>query len=384
MAGRSMFSSAARSTGHEHALPAGKLSLPALRALAAASILFPLVFLCLGAWQSYQQHMRDAEAAIRRGAEIVSEQVLRVLEVQELVIGRVDDRVGGMSWDEISASEDLHRWLLQLDESLPTLDVIWLIDPQGRGRNSSRYFPAPSTSRVADRDYFAALKEKDTGTFIGEPRPGRSTAGLFFNIARRRTTPGGAFDGLIVTSLDPAYFAETLKGLIQSPDDSFSVIREDGTGLARGPQPLQQPMRLSSESGFLRAIRGGTETSYRSVAQLDRIERLYWYKKLPGHPVYVSFGRSFRAVLAAWYRYFILYSRLALVSAGALSAMTFLAMRRTRQQLVAAARLRDSEARYQRLFRDAPVGLLLARVGPDGSLAIEEINPALASITGLA
>lgn len=255
MAERFKFSRAARSAGHD-AVPAGKLSLPALRALAAASILIPLIFLCLGAWQSYRQHMRDAEAGIRRGAEIVSEQVLRVLEVQELVIGRVDDRISGMSWNEISGSDDLHRWLLQLDESLPTLDVIWLIDPEGKGRNSSRYFPAPSTSRVADRDYFTALNEKDTGTFIGEPRPGRSTAGLFFNIARRRTAPDGAFDGLIVTSLDPAYFAEALKGLTQSSDDSFSVIREDGTGLARGPQPLQQPMRLSPESGFLRAIRG--------------------------------------------------------------------------------------------------------------------------------
>lgn len=379
-----MFSGAERSAGGDHDPLTGGLSLSALRALAAASIVIPLLFLCLAARQSYQQHMHEAESTVRRGAEIVGEQVLRVLEVHDLVIGRVDDRVSGMSWDEISNSEDLHRWLLQLDESLPTLDVIWLIDPGGKGRNSSRYFPAPSTSRVADRDYFAALKENDTGSFIGEPRPGRSTAGLFFNVARRRTAPGGAFDGLIVTSLNPAYFAEALNGLTLSPDDSFSVIRDDGTGLARGPQPLQQPMRLSSESGFLRAIRGGTEAPYRSVAQLDGIERLYWYMKLPGYPVYVSFGRSVGAVLAAWYRDLMLYSGLAVASAGALSAMTFLAMRRTRQQLVAAARLRDSEARYQMLFRDAPVGLLLARVGPEGSLAIEEINPALASITGLA
>ncbi|MBQ0819870.1 response regulator [Microvirga sp. HBU67558] len=286
-----------------------------------------------------------------------------------------------MSWDDIAASEDLHRWLLQLDQNLPIVDVIWLIDPEGRGRNSSRYFPAPDTSRVGDRDYFQALKDRPSGTYIGEPRLGRSSPGLFFNVARRRTAEAG-FDGLIVTSLDPAYFAGALKSLSLSPDDSFSIIRDDGTILARGPQPLSKPMRLTAESGLMQAIQRGADTPYRQVAQLDGVERLYANRKLPGYPVYVSYGRSLQAVLAGWHKDLVLSAGLAFAVAGSLSGITFLAIRQTRQRLATQARLQESEARIHALLQEAPVGLLLTRVNPDSSLTIEEMNPALAAITG--
>ncbi|MBB3020901.1 PAS domain S-box-containing protein [Microvirga lupini] len=358
------------------------LSLPALRALAAAAVIIPLLFFGFGAWQSYRQHLREAEATVGRATDVLAEHALRVFELQELLISRVDDRVHGMSWDDIAASEELHRWLLQLDQNLPIVDVIWLIDSRGQGRNSSRYFPAPDTSRVGDRDYFQALKDRPSGTYIGEPRPGRSTPGLFFNVARRRTAEAG-FDGLIVTSLDPAYFAGALKSLSFSPEDSFSIIRDDGTALARGPQPLSKPTRLTAESGLMQAIRRGANTPYRQVAQLDGVERLYANKKLPGYPVYVSYGRSLQAVLAGWYKDLLLYAGLALAVAGSLSGITFLAIRQTRQQLATQARLRESEARLHALFQEAPVGLLLTRVNPDGSMAFEEMNPALVGITGL-
>jgi hypothetical protein len=273
-----------------------------------------------------------------------------VFELQELIIGRVDDRIHGLSWDEIGASEDLHRWLRELDENLPIVDVIWLIDPQGRGRNSSRYFPAPETSRVGDRDYFQALRDRQPGPYIGEPRPGRSSPGLFFNVARRRTAESG-FDGVIVTSLDPAYFAAALKGLSLSPNDSFSIIRDDGTALARGPQPLTKPMRLTTESGLMQAIRRGTDLPYRYVAQVDGVERFYANRKLPSYPVYVSYGRSIEAVLADWYKDLLLYAGLALVAAGSLSGITVLAIRQTRRQIATRARLQETEAHIHALFQ---------------------------------
>ncbi|HEV2560224.1 MAG TPA: ATP-binding protein [Microvirga sp.] len=354
-----------------------------LRALAAASVLVPMLFLAFGAWLSYGQHMREAEGTVRRATEVLTEQALRVFEVQDLVISRVDERVQGMSWDEIAASEDLHLWLKRIDDNLPLIDVIWLIDPAAQGRASSRFFPGPPTSRVPDRDYFKALSAADAGTYIGEPRAGRSTPDrLFFNVARRRSAPDGRFDGLIVTSLDPTYFADAFRALALSPGDSFSIIREDGTILARGPQLLAQATRLTSESGLMRAIRAGREASYRSVAQIDGIERLYGNRKVPGLPIYVSYGRSMDAVLAAWRRDLALYSLLAALAATALLGITYLAKHQTRLQTGAMRRLQESEARYHALFHESPLGLLLTHVDPDGGLAFEEMNPALVAITG--
>jgi PAS domain S-box-containing protein len=355
----------------------------ALRALTAASILVPLLFFGFGAWQSYRHHLREAQLTVDRTAEILDQQARRVFAVQELVLAQIDERVRGLTWEQIAASDDLHQWLRSIDERLPQIDVAWLIDAEGRGRASSRFFPAPATSRVADRDYFQALRERDLGTFVGEPQRGRTMSNrVFMNLARRRSTPSGAFDGVIVASLDPIYFADAFKSLALSEGDSISLVREDGTGLARGPEPLAQPMRLAPTSGLLANLHQGERGSFRIYAQIDGRERLYAFRKLPGLPVYVLFGRSMQAVLAGWHRDLLLYGFLALAAAGSLFSITQFATRRTREQHSTLQRLRDSEARYQALFHESPLGLLLTDVRPDGSIAFEEMNDALARIIG--
>ncbi|WP_406857125.1 response regulator [Alsobacter sp. KACC 23698] len=76
-------------------------------------------------------------------------------------------------------------------------------------------------------------------------------------MARRRAGPTGAFDGVIVASLGPEFFANAFKGLVVSPDDAISFIREDGAMLARGPQPLRQPVQLAPDSGPLANLHQG-------------------------------------------------------------------------------------------------------------------------------
>src|SRR6478735_8377544 len=125
-----------------------------LRVLKAASVLVPLAFFAFGAWQSYRQHLREAAQSVERTVDILDQQAQRVFEVQDAIMQQIDERVAGMTWDEIGASETLHQWLKALDDRIAQIDVVWLIDPQGHGRNSSRFFPAPATSRVADRNYF--------------------------------------------------------------------------------------------------------------------------------------------------------------------------------------------------------------------------------------
>ncbi|HEX2556384.1 MAG TPA: ATP-binding protein [Microvirga sp.] len=327
--------------------------------------------------------MREAQQTVERTTDILDQQARRVFAIQELVLRQIDERVRGLTWDEIAASADLHQWLVALDERLPQIDVIWLIDPQGRGRASSRFFPAPETSRVADRDYFRALRERDEGTYFGEPQRGRTaTNRVFMNIARRRSAEGGTFDGVILTSLDPVYFANDFKALALDPGDSLSLIREDGAALARGPEPLSGPLRLAPTSGLLTNLHQGERGSFRVHSQIDGVERLYAFRKLPGYPAYVLYGRSMQAVRAGWYRDLWLYGVLAAAAAASLFFIVQVAARRTREQQRALERLRESEARYHALFHESPLGLLLTQVRQDGTLAFEEMNDALAQITG--
>jgi PAS domain S-box-containing protein len=352
--------------------------------MAVAAILVPLALFGLAAWQSYVKHFHDAEQVVQRTVDVLSEHARRVFETQQLVLDRVDERIRGMSWSEIAKSASLHRSLQGIDDRLEQVDNIWLIGPDARGRASSRFFPVPESSYVPDRDYFLALKEKDVGIFIGQSFPGRSTQNrLFFNIAKRRTSSDGSFDGLVVTSLQPEYFSGFYKALITSPQEAISLIRTDGAVLAHGPDPIPQMSVLGPESGFMRALKGGDEGHYQAVSQVDGIERIYAFRKLPPYPVYVAFGRPVHAVLAGWHKDLALYGVVALAAMLALLGVTAVAGRRAQDEQKVFRRWRESEARYGALFQQSPTGLLLSKVRPDGSFEFEEINPALSRFLGI-
>ena len=353
-----------------------------LRALALASIVVPFLFCGLGAWFSYEHRLREAVQLVERTAEILDEQARRVLDVQSLVIRRVDDRLRGMSWDDIGTSAELHAWLQTLDEAVPQVDLITLVDRTGRIRNSSGYLSTSESADVTDRDFFKALQEQDRGLYLGETVQSRSRPGLLINVARRRSSQSGAFDGMIIASLDPKYFASAAKALIVAPGDSVSLIREDGVGLARGPEPLTEPVRLVPSRGLLAALSQGERGVFRHVAQIDGVERLYGFRRVAGVPAYAVFGRSMTAVRGDWLREVAIYAVLATVASAALLALSLLAMRRTRDQHLALARMRESEARYHALFNRSPVCMLLSDVDADGSVRFNETNEAWVELIG--
>lgn len=352
--------------------------------MTAAAILVPLGLFVFAAWESRAQRFNEAEQMIQRTVEVLSEHATRVLETQALILDRVDERIRGMSWSEIASSEALHRDLRLIDDKLDQVDTIWIIDGQARGRASSAFFPAPASSYVPDRDYFLDLKQKDSGLFIGQPYPGRSNPDrMFFNMARRRSTPDGSFDGVIVTSLQPDYFAKIYRPFMASSRDSTSVLRADGAVLARGPGPLHRSAVLSPSSSFMQAIQGGDQGLYRTTSQVDGIERIYGFRKLSPYPAYVTYGHSVDAILSKWHQDIALHGFVGLAGMLALLSVSMVAMRRARHEQHVFTRWRESEARYEALFRQSPTGLLLSRVREDGSFVFDEVNPALTRVLGV-
>jgi signal transduction histidine kinase len=302
-----------------------------------------LLLLALASWQDYRQLNREAEHSVAKTVDILHEHAVKVLETVELALGRIDEHVAGMRWDEIATSEPLHLYLKKLDQGLPQTTAIWLIDPEGRGRNSSVFFPAPPTSVVGDRDYFIALKREDAGTVIGQAYPGRSQPDrLFFNVARRRDDADGRFDGVIVISLSPEYFADVYRTMVAGPDDVISLLRSDGAVLARGPQPLAKPFTVNLQSGDLQAITTADAGIFTAVSPLDGVKRLTGYRKLANYPIYAAYGMALSTIAEQWHRDVAIYALIAAAAALALFLVSRLAMRRSEDEQVALARWRET------------------------------------------
>jgi len=226
---------------------------------------------------------------------------------------------------------------------LPQTSAIWLIDADGGRRNSSVLFPAPPSSLVVDRDYFVALKQEDVGTFIGQAYTGRSQINrLFFNVARRRGSADGRFDGVVVVSLSPEYFADFYRAALAGPDDAISLIRSDGAVLARGPEPLAQPFAFNLQSGIMRAIGRAQSGVFDSASQLDGVERLTGYRKLANYPIYVTYGMARATIAGQWHRDVAIYALFAAVGALSLYLVSLLALRRSQKEQLALARWRET------------------------------------------
>ena len=64
---------------------------------------------------------------------LAKEHALKVVETNALVLDRIEDRVRGLSWDEIAAQEEaIHRDLRALDEPIAQITSLHLVRPDGR------------------------------------------------------------------------------------------------------------------------------------------------------------------------------------------------------------------------------------------------------------
>ena len=157
------------------------------RVLLVAAVVVPLLTFVAVAWVDRTTVMAQAEREAADIAEICAQQALNVLQTHELVASTVSEHVAGMSWDEIGSSAALHDYLARVDDEYPQMKGIWLVDRFGVIRNSSLMFPMQPVS-LADRDYFIALRARDSGTVVGELVVNRVFGETNFNVARRRVT----------------------------------------------------------------------------------------------------------------------------------------------------------------------------------------------------
>src|SRR5258708_33298711 len=110
-----------------------------------------------------------------------------------------------------------------------------MVDPEGKVVNFSRYWPIPEVS-VADRDYFQAMKsDPKLKTFVSAPVVNRSTGTWTIYLAHRLNGPHGELSGLIVGAMILQYYEDFYKAILPGEGSAISLVRTDGTLLARYP-----------------------------------------------------------------------------------------------------------------------------------------------------
>lgn len=316
------------------------------RLLLVAAIAVPLLLLTIAAWQNFRLVQLEAKQRVTIETGQLHEHALSAIETYALILAWIDDRIRGLDWDRIGHDGELHRFLSNL-QTLPQIGAVLVIDPEGQIRASGSSFP-DAAADSSNRDAFAAQRDRDAGIFIGREHLDQLTGLSDFDISRRRSTPDESFDGVIIISANPGYFANFFSTISRDENFSALLMRDDGSVLVRYP-PLPSQRVFSAETPVMRAIAADPDRGlFWGRGGIDGIERLFAYQRVGQYPLYVAFGIPTRGVLAQWRANLVDYLLFAIPASLGLFCMTLFAVRQLQQQRVATWRWRATARRLNR------------------------------------
>jgi diguanylate cyclase (GGDEF)-like protein/PAS domain S-box-containing protein len=245
---------------------------------------------------------------------------------------------------------------------------------------------------LSDREHIRfQLDGQGDELFVSRPLFGRMSKVWAVQFTRPIRDAGGRLLGVILASVEPSYFTRFYASIDLGPGTSTSLVRRDGTVLARATNGALDRTMGTMMSGYpyqrqSRAVPDGpSEGVFRRAGRLDGIERNYAWRDLPDYPLMVTVGQSIADVDARFARQksMLLRGGAAASVLLALLAWVVLAAADTRRR--GAAALRAAEARWKLALNASGEGVWdcdlvsgMATLSPRAQAIFEAPGPTMA------
>jgi diguanylate cyclase (GGDEF)-like protein/PAS domain S-box-containing protein len=327
---------------------------------------------------------------LQRKAETDAQNVVGVLEARlEAALRRVEANLNELAAEVPLAALDpeaapayrqtLHQQLSLGTRQFPEIAGLRLIDLQGNVLYASD-MTAPQASAVG-RSYFDTLHQHpELPLYFSEVSVGRMTNRPLLFVAVPIRDAQGAFRGIAMAPLELAYIQKLFDAVNLGTNGVITFRRsDDGRLVLRRPErPGTVNQALSNNPMHLRVEAGEREGLIRFHAAIDKMERVYAFKRIGDYPFYVAAGIAADDFLANWW---VTAAITAVAGSTFLIGLALLLWRlqsSEAQGAMAEGKLQASEERLQLLLNSAGEGIC----GLDRDGRTTFLNPAAARLLG--
>jgi PAS domain S-box-containing protein len=187
---------------------------------------------------------------------------------------------------------DLRAWLNRsplFDDQ--TLQVS-IVSREGYIKASSVISASSVGTDLRDREHFKFQASAiDDQLHVSKPVIGRTTSKWSVQLTRRIVGPDGAFDGMIVASLDPAYLARFYNSVYLGRDGYVRVIGVDGiVRAAGGGRQLPIGKDLTGGALFWHFAKEARGWYYTASGRSDVVPRLVTFQGVKNYPLIITVG----------------------------------------------------------------------------------------------
>ena len=227
-----------------------------------------------------------------------------------------------------AGSFELHQDLKDRIAGVSHIAALALLDQYGRRLNFTRSWPSARVDD-SDRDFVLAQLSPDAPPlFISAPSQSKSSGKWTIYIARRFNAPDGRLVGIVVATIETAYFEQFFSTIALEGEGSFALYRSDGVLLARYPHV--DPMigqTFGDTANFTRVHASVDHGTVMQDSLLDGRSRLIAPQSLAHYPLVIAVTNTMDAILAVWRTQIRIFGGAALLLELVITGIIMLAVR---------------------------------------------------------
>ena len=329
-------------------------------------------------WSSREAELKNAEVDVANLSESLTQHADDTFELADNVLTGLVHRLG----IDGTGPEAIARLQTFIDLRKPSLGRIrglFVYDETGNWLATSEAVSLKGLNN-SDRDYFRHHAQSDDHrTLIGRPVKSRSGGQWIITVSRRFNHPDGRFAGVVLATVDVAYFSQFFKKFNIGQNGAVALLSTDGIVLARNPDDGSYVGRdLSNTPLFNDRGSYPAAAAFYFKSPLDGVRRLSVYKVSDHFPVLIVATKAQDEVLAAWRRDAAVRMMVVIALLLVISVIGFFFVRQLHARQRLAAELQAKEAVFRLLAEESSD--MVTRIGMDER--IHYISPSSAGVVG--